>query len=660
MTHRDRLQFFLTWLALGVAPLLIRPLWQPDEGRYAEIPREMLATGDWLTPRLNYVLYFEKPPLQYWLSAASMRLFGESAFAARLPLALATLLSMYAAWRLAGRLGAERPIWAPFAAASCLLLYACGQILTLDALFGALCAFSLAAAVEAVSLRFERCQGAQGPAGGPSGNGGVRGDTGGLGGVRGDTGAGGPSGNGGVRGDTDAGGPDGVRGDAGRPSDNGCVRGNGGGRRTVGWTLAFYVAAALAVLAKGPAALVLVGGALAVGLLAALGAAPAHRGLRRALLGTLLSPYGWLAFLAVAVPWFAMVEAANPGHARFFFYTEHFERFTTHRHARQGSKNPALDKLYFVPVVLLGAMPWLGFCLAGLGRAFRCVAFDAAGGRGPSPPDAPLRRWAALTLLAAFAWPVLFFSLSGSKLIPYVTPSMVPLIALAAAFGAGPPLRRAGAEMLALAAAFLAAAALVLFSPRGGSGWVADIQASGGGPWILFLALVMGLLGRWAVRAARGSRGGGRAGGLTAPRWMAWHCALLLALSVAAQRVNGPRASIDALVAAAPRENVQWISHGNYFQALPFLTKGRVTVVGHTGELGYGADRLAPEERDRWFEEDRAALTDVAARLRRERPGAPVWAVSDKRAWRRLPPEARAAWEVMGEAPNKVLLRLAE
>src|SRR5574337_468719 len=48
-----------------------RRLLHPDEGRYAEIAREMTVSGDWVTPRLDGIKYFEKPPLQYWLTAAT-------------------------------------------------------------------------------------------------------------------------------------------------------------------------------------------------------------------------------------------------------------------------------------------------------------------------------------------------------------------------------------------------------------------------------------------------------------------------------------------------------------------------------------------------------------------------------------------------------------
>jgi 4-amino-4-deoxy-L-arabinose transferase-like glycosyltransferase len=63
-------------------------LWEPDEGRYAEIAREMLLRGDYVTPRNDWVRYFEKPPLVYWATAASLELFGPNEFAVRLQAAL--------------------------------------------------------------------------------------------------------------------------------------------------------------------------------------------------------------------------------------------------------------------------------------------------------------------------------------------------------------------------------------------------------------------------------------------------------------------------------------------------------------------------------------------------------------------------------------------
>src|SRR3954469_25455311 len=87
-----------------------RPLANPDEGRYSEISREMAATGDWITPRLNGIKYFEKPPLQYWATAAAFKAFGVNEPAARLYTIVCGLLTLllvgYTGWRLAGpRLG---------------------------------------------------------------------------------------------------------------------------------------------------------------------------------------------------------------------------------------------------------------------------------------------------------------------------------------------------------------------------------------------------------------------------------------------------------------------------------------------------------------------------------------------------------------------------
>ena len=79
------LLFALIWFA----NLDYRRLVHPDEGRYAEIAREMVVSGDWVTPRLNGIKYFEKPPLQYWLTAAAYEAFGIHEWTARLWPALA-------------------------------------------------------------------------------------------------------------------------------------------------------------------------------------------------------------------------------------------------------------------------------------------------------------------------------------------------------------------------------------------------------------------------------------------------------------------------------------------------------------------------------------------------------------------------------------------
>ncbi len=79
------------WLLLAVGALLMLyfgglgaiPYFEPDEGRYTEIPREMLVRRDFILPHLNGVLYFEKPPLYYWLNALSIAVFGVGEFASR-------------------------------------------------------------------------------------------------------------------------------------------------------------------------------------------------------------------------------------------------------------------------------------------------------------------------------------------------------------------------------------------------------------------------------------------------------------------------------------------------------------------------------------------------------------------------------------------------
>ena len=110
-----------SWLTIGGLSLLLlvlaawRPLALPDEGRYAEIGRWMLASGDWLTPRIDGIPFFHKPPLLAWLEAASMAVFGAHAWAARLVVAahavLLLVMTYWGARQIATELIARRAVW---------------------------------------------------------------------------------------------------------------------------------------------------------------------------------------------------------------------------------------------------------------------------------------------------------------------------------------------------------------------------------------------------------------------------------------------------------------------------------------------------------------------------------------------------------------------
>ena len=84
------------------------PLTGPDEPRYSEIGREMFASGDWVTPRLNGYLWLEKPIWLYWGQAVSYHLFGVNEFAARFPSALSALVTVVFVAFAVGRLVSPR------------------------------------------------------------------------------------------------------------------------------------------------------------------------------------------------------------------------------------------------------------------------------------------------------------------------------------------------------------------------------------------------------------------------------------------------------------------------------------------------------------------------------------------------------------------------
>lgn len=113
-------------------------LWEPDEARYAEIAREMLASRNFIVPHLNYVAYIEKPPLLYWLGALWMTLFGVNEFAARLTPALAGLAGVAMTWLFVRRtMGRRRALLAGAILTTSTMYAVMAQVLTTDMLLTA-------------------------------------------------------------------------------------------------------------------------------------------------------------------------------------------------------------------------------------------------------------------------------------------------------------------------------------------------------------------------------------------------------------------------------------------------------------------------------------------------------------------------------------------
>jgi len=307
-----------------------RRLIKADEGRYGEIPREMVATGDWLTPRMNGFKYFEKPPLQYWATAAAYSVFGVSEWATRLWTALTALAGIVLVWLAGNRaFGPPAGRHAALVLGGMTLYIFVGSFVTLD--MGV--SFFMSLAVLSVML---------------------------------------------------------------------AQLDSTPGRERRLWMLLGWAGIALAVLSKGLIGLVLPIAAVGMYIL-----------VRRdwAVLRRLYILQGGALFLLIAAPWFIAVSLANPEFFRFFFIQEHFERFLTKQHGRY---QPAW---YFIPVLLVGTMPWLLVVCAGVWKAVR---------------EREAQRFRpALFLVVWCAIVFLFFSGSGSKLASYVLP-IFPALALLA------------------------------------------------------------------------------------------------------------------------------------------------------------------------------------------------------------------------------------
>ncbi|MBI3736816.1 glycosyltransferase family 39 protein [Candidatus Sumerlaeota bacterium] len=111
-----------------------RPLWAPDEGRYAEVAREMIASGDWIMPHLSGHAHLTKPPFTYWITAIGMEIFGQNEWGARFFLSLAFFGAILCV-REIGRTWGWNELESHMAGlvfGTSVLSYACGHVLTTD------------------------------------------------------------------------------------------------------------------------------------------------------------------------------------------------------------------------------------------------------------------------------------------------------------------------------------------------------------------------------------------------------------------------------------------------------------------------------------------------------------------------------------------------
>jgi 4-amino-4-deoxy-L-arabinose transferase len=314
------------FLLLYIVPLGVRPLIAPDETRYAEISREMLASGDWIVPHLNGLRYFEKPVLGYWLNAVAIRALGENEFAVRLPSALAAGLAALLLGLWARRYAADR--MAGLLTVGVFLLsfevFAIGVFCVLDSLF------SLFVTASILFFYFA----------------------------------------------------------------------HESGKRLM--LVAAGVSCGLAFLTKGPLGVVIPALVLVPFTL--------WEGRFKATLRIIWIPC--VAAVLVALPWSVMIYRREPDFWHYFLWVEHVDRFL-----RPEQGQHAEPMWYYLPIVVVGVMPWTPL-----------AATIVQGLRRTGLKD-PMIRLAICWLVLPF----LFFSLSSGKLGTYILvcfPALAFLIAV--------------------------------------------------------------------------------------------------------------------------------------------------------------------------------------------------------------------------------------
>jgi 4-amino-4-deoxy-L-arabinose transferase-like glycosyltransferase len=334
--------YFCYFRQLGVVGLM-----GPDEPRYAWVARDMMESGDWITPRLYGSPWFEKPPLYYWGAALSFKLFGVSETSARLPSAIAALLATLAvawlAWQVYGSATAR---WLLLLLPSSVGMIGFSHSAATDMPFGAMLTCAMVPAGVLLGLI---------PVGG----------------------------------------------EGREASDRDLASGLSKSATLIAAAL-FGLFLGYAMLAKGPAAIILCGGAV-------LGWGAWTKRWKDTL--RLLHPVAIAVFCIVALPWYVLCTVRNPDFLRVFILEHNFKRFLT----------PEFQHIqpfwYYIGIVLIALLPWTPALLWTIVTGIRSLI----SGERLSPVSCFLLSWAAFCLV--------FFTISRSKLPGYILPA-IPAIGL--------------------------------------------------------------------------------------------------------------------------------------------------------------------------------------------------------------------------------------
>lgn len=471
-----------------IIPLGHRPLILPDESRYAEIPREMLANDRWMVLKQAGLPYYEKSPLGYWAKALSISIFGHNNFAVRFPSALsAGLTALVLFWFVRRkRQDAALGVLAATVYLSCAQVFGIGTFAVLDTIFSLFVTLSMIFYLAAQERE---------------------------------------------------------------------------GKGRIKWLVLSGLACGAAFMSKGFTA-------IAIPAITLVAWHAWERTFKRLFIDWIIPTIMAAALIA---PFAYALHVHNPDFWRYFFWTEHIQRFLD-PHGGQHK----LPIWFFFPVFILGAQPWIFFIVPIIARTKRFAATDR------------VTRYC----ICWFAMPFLFFSVCKGKLPTYILPCFAPFALMTAeavwsyreeyfklkkyaVFGAG--------FMVTVLAAFLC------WLPFSRESHFRQSVLEDSQSIVIGVAVVVGAgILYWAAKAFEKGRGLLRPPGLVAVSFFFMFLASIYFLPNGIEDRKSPTRLLQTIKNEIPEDAFLIVDEQMLSIACWYFQRDDIPFFGRTGELEYG------------------------------------------------------------------------